>query len=110
MWGKPRKLEPFYIEIRPERGGAEKKKYPTSDNLFNEPIDAEAFIEISWQDNRSGVWSKKRRINLGILGDTAPIKELQALGTYLTRQWEIEWSSRRKLSLVTLFEDTEVLK
>jgi hypothetical protein len=65
-------------------------------------------VGISWRDDQ-GAWSDVEYFDLGVSGDTNPVIELRALGTYVRRQWRIQYTSIAAMSFIGAEEEFEVL-
>lgn len=66
-------------------------------------------LELRWQDNRSGRWSKLKQISLGAQGDGAITRRLSPMGHYRSRQFEFTLTDAIFCTISSVEDDNGVL-
>jgi hypothetical protein len=93
-------------EIAPEDGG----QGPLVDHYSDTSRDEPAVLELRFQNNRDGRWSKIKTISLGAIGESDIIREISPMGTYITRQYELVFSGTVAFGLFALQEEVKALE
>ena len=66
-------------------------------------------LELRWQDDRSGKWSKIKRISLGAVGQSELTRSIKPMGIYRSRQFEVTLTDPIPVSLSSIEDVNGVL-